>query len=65
MRLYERNSRVSPFPVLSLYGRKGFYVEGWDPGVACLSGIWPGEDLTITILGNTNCSVWSLYGAVR
>jgi len=46
-------------------GRKGFYVEGWDPGVACISGIWPGEDLTITILGNTNRSVWSLYRAVR
>ncbi|MBN1266969.1 MAG: beta-lactamase family protein [Anaerolineales bacterium] len=46
-------------------GGNANYVEGWDPGVACMSSIWPHEDLKITILGNTNRSVWSLYRAVR
>ena len=37
------------------------YVEGWDPGVAFLSAFHPHHGLAITILGNTNRSVWRIY----
>ena len=41
-----------------------YYVEGWDPGVAFLSAVYPEKDVVITILGNTNRSVWPIHDEV-
>jgi len=43
----------------------GFLIQGWDPGVACMSGMRPDEELVISIPGNTNRPVWPIYRAIR
>ncbi len=37
------------------------FVQGWDPGVAMISGAFLARDCTITVLSNTNVSVWKVY----
>jgi CubicO group peptidase (beta-lactamase class C family) len=41
-----------------------YYVEGWDPGVAFLSASYPEENLVITIIRNTDRTVWRIFDAV-
>jgi CubicO group peptidase (beta-lactamase class C family) len=38
-----------------------FHVEGFDPGVALKSAVYPSEGLILTMIGNTNRALWSLY----
>jgi CubicO group peptidase (beta-lactamase class C family) len=37
------------------------FVEGSDPGVALRSAVYPDEDLTLTVIGNTGRALWPLY----
>lgn len=37
------------------------FVEGSDPGVAMRSTHYPGEDVVLTVLGNTGHAVWPLW----
>ena len=38
-----------------------FFVEGSDPGVAMRSAVYPDQDITLTLLGNTGAALWPLY----
>jgi CubicO group peptidase (beta-lactamase class C family) len=40
------------------------YVEGWDPGVAFISAFYPGTDILITIIGNTNKPLWPIHDGI-
>ena len=37
------------------------FVQGWDPGVAMISGVLPPGEMVITVLSNTNAPVWKVY----
>lgn len=37
-----------------------YFVEGFDPGVAMKSSFYPGEDLILTVIGNTSHALWPL-----
>ncbi|MBN1285953.1 MAG: serine hydrolase [Anaerolineae bacterium] len=39
-----------------------YYALGSDPGVAFVSALFPEDDVIMTILGNVEDPVWSLYG---
>ena len=38
--------------------------EGVDPGVSFVSDMWTAEDLSITVISNTDGSVWPIYRAI-
>jgi CubicO group peptidase (beta-lactamase class C family) len=42
-----------------------FFVEGSDPGVALRSAIYPDEDITLTVIGNTGDALWPLYREIE
>jgi CubicO group peptidase (beta-lactamase class C family) len=37
------------------------FVQGWDPGVAMISGVVTPGEMVITVLSNTNAPVWKVY----
>lgn len=39
---------------------KKYFVEGYDPGVALRSAVYPAEDIIFTVMGNTGDALWSL-----
>ncbi|MDQ2998883.1 MAG: beta-lactamase family protein [Chloroflexota bacterium] len=45
----------------SANGVRKCFVEGSDPGVAFRSGIYPDQNVTLTLLGNTGRTLWSVY----
>ena len=46
-------------------GLRKFGVEGFDPGVALKSAVYPGENVILTMIGNTSGALWSLYGEIE
>jgi len=40
---------------------KKYFVEGYDPGVALRSAVYPKEGKILTIIGNTSEALWPLY----
>lgn len=38
--------------------------EGMDPGVSFVSDLWTADDLSITVISNTDGSVWPIYRAI-
>jgi CubicO group peptidase (beta-lactamase class C family) len=42
-----------------------FGVEGFDPGVALKSAVYPGQDVSLTMIGNTSGALWSLYREIE
>lgn len=38
--------------------------EGMDPGVRFVSDLWTADDLSITVISNTDGSVWPIYRAI-
>jgi CubicO group peptidase (beta-lactamase class C family) len=42
-----------------------YFVEGSDPGVAMRSAVYDGDDVTLTLMGNTGRALWSLLGDVE
>jgi CubicO group peptidase (beta-lactamase class C family) len=42
-------------------GMKKYFVEGYDPGVAFRSVVYPEEKVVLTVIGNTADALWSLY----
>lgn len=42
-----------------------FFVEGSDPGVAMRSAWYPGQELIVTVLGNTAKVTWPLLNAIQ
>ncbi len=42
-----------------------FFVEGYDPGVAFRSVVYPHEGITFTMLGNTADALWPLYTEIE
>ena len=45
----------------SATGMRKCFVEGSDPGVAFRSGMYPDQNVTLTLLGNTGRTLWSVY----
>lgn len=41
-----------------------YYVEGCDPGVAFISTVYPGKDIQITVIGNTDKPTWPIYDGI-
>ncbi len=41
------------------------YLEGWDPGVSIISALLPQQNITLSILSNTNKFVWESYSLIR
>ena len=41
------------------------FVEGQDPGVALRSAIYLDEDMTLTVIGNTEHALWPLYQEIE
>jgi CubicO group peptidase (beta-lactamase class C family) len=46
-------------------GTRKFFVEGFDPGVAMRSAVYPAEDLIITMMANTQAALWPLYAKIQ
>lgn len=44
---------------------KSYFVEGYDPGVSMRSLVFPEQELTLTMLANTNKALWPLYEKLR
>ena len=44
---------------------KKFFVEGYDPGVALRSAVYPEDDMVLTIIGNTGDALWPLYAQLE
>jgi CubicO group peptidase (beta-lactamase class C family) len=42
-------------------GLRKYFLEGSDPGVAFRSGIYPAQQVTLTVLGNTGKALWPVY----
>lgn len=42
-------------------GIRKYFVEGSDPGVAFRSGIYPAQQMLLTLLGNTGRTLWPIY----
>jgi CubicO group peptidase (beta-lactamase class C family) len=42
-----------------------FGVEGFDPGVALKSAVYPGANVALTMMGNTSGALWSLYREIE
>jgi CubicO group peptidase (beta-lactamase class C family) len=41
------------------------FVEGFDPGVALRSAVYPAQDVTLTMIGNTQSALWPLYAEIE
>ena len=41
------------------------FVEGSDPGVALRSAVYPDKDTVLTMIGNTETALWSLYPEIE
>ena len=46
-------------------GTRKFFVEGSDPGVALRSALYPAENVTLTVIGNTGRALWPLYREIE
>jgi CubicO group peptidase (beta-lactamase class C family) len=42
-----------------------YFVEGSDPGVALRSTVYAGEDVILTVIGNTGHALWPLYNRLE
>ena len=42
-----------------------YFVEGSDPGVAMRSAVYPGEGVTLTMMGNTGRALWPLWAEIE
>jgi CubicO group peptidase (beta-lactamase class C family) len=42
-----------------------YFAEGYDPGVALRSTVFPQENLTLTLIGNTSEALWPLYTSIE
>lgn len=42
-----------------------FFVEGFDPGVALRSAVYPDENVGLTMIGNTADGLWPLYREIE
>lgn len=42
-------------------GVRKYFVEGSDPGIAFRSSVYPAHEMTLTLLGNTGRTLWSVY----
>jgi CubicO group peptidase (beta-lactamase class C family) len=42
-----------------------YFVEGFDPGVALRSTVYPDRDIVLTLIGNTQDALWSLWSALE
>jgi CubicO group peptidase (beta-lactamase class C family) len=42
-----------------------YFVEGYDPGVALRSSVYPKENYLLTVIGNTGDALWSLYNQLE
>jgi len=45
--------------------KKRYFVEGYDPGVALSSVVYPEENKILTIIGNTADALWPLYNQLE
>ncbi len=44
---------------------RAFFVEGFDPGVALRSTVYPSQDIILTLIGNTQSALWPLCGKLE
>lgn len=44
---------------------ESYYITGWDPGAAMISEIFPGNDISITLLSNSNKATFPKYNIIR
>jgi hypothetical protein len=42
-----------------------FFVEGFDPGVALRSAVYPDRNVVLTMIGNTADELWPLYREIE
>jgi CubicO group peptidase (beta-lactamase class C family) len=42
-----------------------YFVEGFDPGVAFRSAVYPDEGVILTLIGNTGRALWPLYAEIE
>lgn len=50
---------------LDANGIRKYFAEGSDPGVAFRSGIYPAQQITLTMLGNTGDALWLIYPEIE
>ena len=44
---------------------KKYFVEGYDPGVALRSAVYPETKMSLTMIGNTSDSLWALFNQLE